>query len=313
MKISVIIPTRNAERYLENLIKSLLNQTVNPDEIIIIDTESSDRTKQIAQQYDKIEFVQITQNEFGHGKTRNYAAKLATGDILVFITQDACPQNNGVMEELIKPLGKNNVVCTYGKQIPNKDSNIIEIFSRNFNYGDSDIIKSKEDIKRLNIKTFFFSNVCSAYIKEEFFRVGGFPEDVIMNEDMIIAAKFIFNDKKTYYASNAKVFHSHTYSYVQQFKRNFDIGVVFVDSSKYFFGIKAESEGIRFVKEALKYLVKNNKIWLIPNLIMESGFKFIGHLCGKNYKKLPKKLVKKMSMHSFYFDIKELSAVENKS
>ena len=157
----------------------------------------------------------------------------------------------------------------------------------------------------LGVKAFFLSNVCSAFIAEEFWKVGGFPEQTIMNEDMIIASKLLFNNKKVCYSSKARVIHSHSYTYMQQFKRNFDVGVVFVDSSHYFNGVKSESEGIKYVKESAKYLIKNGKWYLIPHLIIDSGFRFLGYKAGKSYKKIPMKLVKKMSMHSFYFNNKE--------
>lgn len=305
MNISVIIPTRNAEKHIGNLIKKLQSQTINPMEIIIIDTNSKDKTEEICKKYKYINFIHINDGEFGHGKTRNQAAETAKGDVLVFMTQDAYPNNERFLEELVKPLGKEKIVCSYGRQLPRENASCIEVFSRKFNYGNENIIKSKQDIPTLGVKTFFFSNVCSAFVKEEFFNVGGFPFDTIMNEDMIIASRFIFNDKKTYYASKAEVIHSHNYTYIEQFKRNFDVGVVFADSKEYFAGVKSESEGIKFVKNAIHYLIENKKIYLIPHLIIESGFKFIGYKLGYNYKKIPMKYIKKMSMHSFYFDQKK--------
>ncbi|AXU28899.1 TPA: glycosyltransferase family 2 protein [Clostridioides difficile] len=306
MNVSIIIPTKNAEKYIENLIKALINQTIEPCEIIVIDTESKDKTVEICMEYDIVKFIQIKQSEFGHGSTRNRAAKLSKGDILVFMTQDALPQNCYFIEELIKPLGKNNIVCTYGRQLPRNNAKTLEVFSRSFNYGNSDIIKSKEDIPKLGVKTFFFSNVCSSFIKRDFFLVDGFPENIIMNEDMIISSKIIYNGKKTCYASKAIVTHSHRYTYLQQFKRNFDIGVAFKENSYYLSEVKSESEGFKFVIEAIKFLFQSNKCYLIPSLFIESGFKFFGYKFGMNYKNMPIKLVKLMSMHSFYFDRKEV-------
>ncbi|WP_195335780.1 glycosyltransferase family 2 protein [Paraclostridium bifermentans] len=305
MKVSVIIPTRNAEKYIEKLIEKLCKQSVKISEIIVIDTESNDNTKYICNKYDFVRFIQIKNGEFDHGGTRNRAAKKAKGDILVFMTQDAYPQNDSFIEELIKPLGKNDIVASYGRQIARNEAGAIEKFAREFNYGKEDIIKSKEDIEKLGVKTFFLSNVCSAFITDEFWSVGGFPEHTIMNEDMIISSRFIFNNKKVCYAANATVIHSHSYTYMQQFKRNFDVGVVFIDSSDCFAGVKSESEGIKFVKEACKYLITAKKPYLIPNLIIESGFKYLGYKSGLKYEKLPAGLVRKMSMHSFYFDQKK--------
>ncbi len=304
MKVSVIIPTRNAEKYIGNLLDRLSIQTVKPSEIIVIDTASVDKTREICSKYGLVKFIQINNGEFDHGGTRNRAAREASGDLLVFMTQDAYPENDRFIEELIKPLGQDNIVATYGRQTPRAEAGELEIFARNFNYGSDNIIKRQEDLEKLGVKTFFFSNVCSAFIAKEFWDVHGFPEKTIMNEDMIIASKFIFKNKEVCYASKAKVIHSHAYTYMQQFKRNFDVGVVFVDSADYFAGVKSESEGIKFVKEAIKHLVKCKKVYLIPHLIMESGFKFLGYKAGSNYKKIPMGLVKKMSMHSFYFDKK---------
>lgn len=302
--ISIIIPTRNAEGYIKKLIDKLSIQTVKPLEIIIIDTASKDRTKNICESYDLVKFIQINDGEFDHGGTRNRAAREASGDILIFMTQDALPENELFIEELIKPLGENNIVASYGRQVAREEAGPLEVFARNFNYPDKDIIKTKEDIDKLGVKTFFLSNVCSAFIKDEFWKVNGFPEKTIMNEDMIISSRLIFSNKRVFYASKARVIHSHQYTYMQQFKRNFDVGVVFVDSSEYFNGVKSESEGMRYVKQSAKYLIKKGKAYLIPHLIIDSGFRFIGYKAGKSYKKIPMKLVKKMSMHSFYFNNK---------
>lgn len=302
--ISIIIPTRNAEIYIKELIGKLNTQTIKPLEIIIIDTASKDNTKSICESYDLVKFIQINDGEFDHGGTRNIAAIQSSGDILVFMTQDALPENERFIEELIKPLGENNVVASYGRQIAREDAGPLEVFVREFNYPDKDIIKTKADIEKLGVKTFFLSNVCSAFIADEFWKVNGFPEKTIMNEDMIISSKLIFSDKKVFYASKARVIHSHQYTYIQQFKRNFDVGVVFVDSSEYFNGVKSEHEGIKYIKQSAKHLIEMGKPYLIPHLIIDSGFRFIGYKAGQNYKKIPMNLVKKMSMHSFYFNNK---------
>lgn len=302
MDISVIIPTRNAEKYIQHLIEKLTTQNKKIKEVIIIDTASKDRTKEICEKYDFVKFIQIKDGEFDHGGTRNRAAKEATGDILVFMTQDAYPEDDKFIDYLTQELGENGISAAYGRQKPRKDAKDLEKFARTFNYGDKDIVKSKDDIDKLGVKTFFLSNVCSAFVKTDFWDVGGFPEKTIMNEDMIISSKLIFSDKKVLYASKASVIHSHQYTYRQQFKRNFDVGVVFTDSNQYFYNVKSESEGIKYVKQAAHYLVKNKKGYMIPHLIIDSGFRFIGYKMGKNYKKMPLALVKKMSMHSFYFN-----------
>lgn len=303
-KISIIIPTRNAEVYIENLLDRLLEQTIKPLEIIVIDTNSKDKTREICEKNKLVKFIHINDGEFDHGGTRNLAAKEASGNILVFMTQDALPENEYFLEEIIKNLGEDDIVASYGRQMPREDANVLEKFARNFNYSDKELVKSKEDIDKLGIKTFFMTNVCSAFITKEFWKMGGFPQNTILNEDMIISSKFILSGKKVHYASNARVIHSHNYTYMQQFKRNFDIAVSLVDYGEILKYANSESEGVKYVKQAIKHLVNIKKIYLIPNLIIDSGFRFIGYKLGMNYKKIPMKYVKKMSMHSFYFNNK---------
>lgn len=305
MSISVIIPTRNAEMYMPNLLNRLMKQSKPIKEIIVVDTASKDKTRDICESYDFVKFIQINDGEFDHGGTRNRAAKEATGDILVFMTQDAIPENEYFIEAMIKELDKNDVVASYGRQIAREDASVLEKFARNFNYNDKELIKSKSDIEMLGIKAFFMTNVCSAFVAKEFWSIGGFPEKTILNEDMIISSKFILSDKKVHYSAKARVIHSHNYTYMQQFKRNFDIAVSLVDYSEILKYAKSESEGVKYVKKAIKHLFETRKAYLIPHLILDSGFRFLGYKAGMNYKKIPMKYVKKMSMHSFYFDSRE--------
>ncbi len=82
----------------------------------------------------------------------------------------------------------------------------------------------------MGIKTFFFSNVFSAIRRKEFEEIGGFPENVIMFEDMLFAAKLIERGYKIAYVPEAKVIHSHDYSLVQQFRRYYQAGVSFKET-----------------------------------------------------------------------------------
>ena len=305
MKISIIIPTLNAESYIQRLIEKLEYQSIKPSEILIIDSSSEDKTEEICKLYDIVKFIKINKDEFDHGGTRNKAAAEAKGDILVFMTQDAEPEDERYIENLIKKIGKDDIVASYGRQIAREEATILEKFAREFNYPDFDLLKSSSDIKKLGIKTFFMTNVCSAFITDEFWKINGFPSNTILNEDMIISSKIILGGKKVHYSSKARVIHSHNYKYRQQFKRNFDIGVSLIDNAEITNYAKSESAGVKYVKEASKYLIKSKKIYLIPHLIIDSGFRFIGYKVGMNYKKIPIKLVKKMSMHSFYFDNKK--------
>ena len=135
----------------------------------------------------------------------------------------------------------------------------MEKYTRSFNYPEESRIKGKEDLPILGIKTFFCSNVCAAYKKEIFEKLGGFVERTIFNEDMILAGTMIKQGGKIAYCAKAKVIHSHNYSAFQQFHRNFDLAVSQTMYPEVFGGIRSESEGIKLVKKSLSYCIKDRE------------------------------------------------------
>lgn len=189
----------------------------------------------------------------------------------------------------------------YARQLPAKDCNIIERHTREFNYPDKSRIKRISDLDTLGIKTYFCSNVCAAYKREIYMELGGFIRKTIFNEDMIFAAKAMKNGYAVCYAADARVIHSHNYTAVEQFHRNFDLAVSQADHPDVFSGIRSEGEGIRMVKDTVRWLVKTGHAYLVPKLVVDSGFKYMGYLAGKRYQKLPKALVVKLSMNRNYW------------
>ncbi|MCU6429181.1 glycosyltransferase family 2 protein, partial [Enterobacter sichuanensis] len=122
-------------------------------------------------------------------------------------------------------------------------------YTRSFNYGDKSVVKSKEDLPVLGIKTFFCSNVCAAYRRELYAALGGFEKHTIFNEDMIMAGKMIKSGREIAYVAEAMVYHSHNYGNMMQFKRNFDLAVSQADHPQIFSMASSESEGMRMVKQ----------------------------------------------------------------
>ena len=84
----------------------------------------------------------------------------------------------------------------------------------------------------MGIKAFFCSDVCAMYDRKKYIEQGGFIKKTIFNEDMIMAYKFLMAGYGVYYKADACVIHSHNYSNMQQFHRNFDLGVSQADKIK---------------------------------------------------------------------------------
>jgi len=306
MLIDVIIPTYKPDETFKNLVNMLEKQTIEINKIIILNTEEKYMealhigTRFLAE-HKKLSIFHLSKKEFDHGRTRNRGAAKSEADIFVFMTQDAVPADEYLIENLIKPFANDRVACSYARQLPAADATVTEQLTRVFNYPDKSCLKEKKDVARLGIKTYFCSNVCCAYKAEIFKKLKGFVNHTIFNEDMIYAAKVIENGYQIAYAADAKVIHSHNYSGKQQFHRNFDLGVSQAEHPEIFEGISSESEGIRMVKTTINSLKAAGAGGEIPGYIYTSGCKFIGYRLGKAYKRLPAWLIMKCTMSPYYW------------
>lgn len=305
-KVDVIIPVYKPDTGFLMLLDRLQEQTVPVNRIILMNTEQKylDRLvfgTALERKYHNITVKHLSKREFDHGRTRNQGVKLSDADVFLMMSQDAIPVDEYLIEKLLAGLRGEKIAVSYARQLPGKDSGEIERYTRLFNYPEKSCVKTKEQLPELGIKTFFCSNVCAAYKREIFDDLGGFVNRTIFNEDMLYAAKAVEAGYGIAYAAEAKVIHSHNYTCMQQFHRNFDLGVSQAQHPEVFAAYPSESEGIRLVRTMAAHL-KKKKMWSkIPYLIIQSGFKYVGYFCGKRYRKLPGKLVTAMSSNKDYW------------
>ena len=306
-EVDVIIPVYTPAEKFIRLLEQLRKQTIQIHKIILINTEKQyfDRLTEgmdFWKKYDNVQVKHISKAEFDHGKTRNYGVSLSKAPYFIMMTDDAVPVDEKLVEKLLKPFEDEEVGMSYAKQLPGKNSDPIESYTRTFNYPDTPLVKSRKDLGRMGIKTFFASDVCAAYRREIFDKLGGFPDCAIFNEDMIYARGLIDAGYKIFYAAEAGVEHFHSYNGSGQFKRNFDMGVSHADHPEVFSGLSTESEGIRLVKKTCTHLCKIGKPHLIIKLFWLSGCKYLGYFFGKRYKHLPGKWMKAFSMNKNYWE-----------
>lgn len=302
MKIDVIIPTYKPGKEFEKLIGRLQKQEYPIHKIIIINTRTDIFPEGLDRSNYKIEITHIEPDQFDHGGTRNMGAGMSDADIVVYMTQDAIPVDEKLIGTFAKIFEENpDIGIAYGRQLPREECNIIERYTRRFNYPEKSLIKTKEDLPKLGIKTFFCSDVCAAYRRNYLLSAGGFENPTIFNEDMIFAGKRIYAGDKVAYVAEAKVIHSHNYTGRQQFHRNFDLAVSQAQHPEVFEGVPSEGEGIRMVKATAKYLVRNGYPWKVFMLVYQSGCKYIGYFLGKRYEKLPMWLILKCTSSRKYW------------
>ncbi len=305
-RVDVIIPVYKPDRGFLKMIEKLQAQTVPVSRIILMNTEQKylDRLlygTTLEREHHNITVKHLSKREFDHGRTRNHGVKLSDADVFVMMTQDAMPADEFLLERLLESLRGEKVAVAYARQLSGKDSGEAERYTRQFNYPAESRVKTKADLPELGIKTFFCSNVCAAYRRDVFDKLGGFVNRAIFNEDMLYAAKAVEAGYGIAYAAQAKVYHSHNYTYRQQFKRNFDLGVSQADHPEVFAAYPSESEGIRLVKSTVEHLKKKGMRGKIPDVIIQSGFKYAGYLMGKRYRRLPGRLVTACSSNREYW------------
>ena len=302
IKVDVIIPAYHPGKEFATLIKRLEKQSVSIHRIIVMNTEESMWNKEWEKLSDAMEVHHLTKEEFDHGGTRARAAELSDADVMVFMTQDAMPADRELLAELLKALDQEeNIAAAYARQLPNAECSFVERYTRAFNYPDTSLVKTKADLDKYGIKTFFCSNVCAAYKKDIYEKQGGFVRRTIFNEDMIYAGGLIQAGYGIVYAAEARVIHSHNYNCMQQFHRNFDLGVSQAEHPEIFEGVPSEGEGMRLVKKTLAYLIHSGRIWLIPGFVLQCAGKYAGYLAGKKFRKLPKKFILWCTMSPNYW------------
>lgn len=245
----------------------------------------------------------IPRSQFNHGGTRNIATEMSrcTTSVLVFLTQDALLADVDALQKMVSAFDDPTVACAFGRQLPHSDATPLASHARMFNYPDAPRVVSLADKDRLGLKTCFMSNSFAAYRVTDLLAVGGFPSDVILGEDMAVAARLLLAGKRVAYQAEACAYHSHNYTPLEDFRRYFDTGVFHAREQWLLdaFG-GASGEGLRFVKSELRYLLKHAP-WLIPSALLRTVLKLLGYRLGRAEARLPLALKRRLSMFSGFW------------
>ena len=308
MRVDIVIPTYKPDSDFIRLIEALtthMSDYVN--RIYVMNTEEALWQKSIPSDFEEshenLTVTHIKKADFDHALTRHEGMLKTTTPYVLFMTQDAVPYDDEFIPSLIKALDSDeNIAVAYARQLPNEKCNKIERLTRDFNYPDTSVIKGKEDIERLGIKTFFCSNVSAMYKRDIYDKLGGFEGPAIFNEDMVYAGHAVNAGYKIAYVAESRVIHSHNYKGREQFHRNFDLGVSQTCHPEVFDGIKSESEGVKMVLKNALSLLGRGAVFSIFKLVWLSGNKYLGYKKGRNYRALSCEKIMKYTMNPGYWN-----------
>lgn len=282
LSVKVIIPTFNAGPKFKRVIAMLLKQRgISPKDVLIVDSSSTDLTQALVEQAG-FELIVIPKAEFGHGKTRKMATeRVGAVDLVLFLTQDALPFDEYAVSNICKFFDEDEkLAAVYGRQIPYADTDIFGTHARLFNYPEKSYIRKLDDKEKYGIKTAFFSDTFGAYKKGVLQALGSFP-NVQFGEDACMAAKCLMAGYKVGYCAEAKVYHSHSFNVMEEYRRYKQIGKFYKQENWLIatFG-KAEGEGLRFVKSQISFLLQQGKWYLLPEMLARNGMKYLGYKRG---------------------------------
>lgn len=299
--VDVVIPVYKPDEEFEKLLTMLSKQTVPPQKVIFMETESDVALPNVSK-VGPFEVVTLQPEEFDHAGTRNQGSKKGFSDYVLLMTQDAIPRDEYFIENMLAGfLVDPKVKATYARQIPKKDCKPIERLTRSYNYPRESFLSKAEDIEKKGIKTFFMSDVACMYERATFERLGGFSAPAVFNEDMLFAHRLITAGFAVYYNGDACVYHSHNLSLKDYFKRNFDLGASQAMHPEVFETISSESEGKKMVKEVIKKLFSTGRWYLVPLFILQCGAKYLGFKMGKKYDQYSIEKRRKLSSNPYFW------------
>ena len=106
-EISIVLPTRNNEDHISDLLNSIFSQRISSELDVLILDSSDDQTPQIASRFSSegnVNIIRVEPEDYNYGGTRNLGASLTSGDYLVFISTDVDIREDGWLDKLVKPL-----------------------------------------------------------------------------------------------------------------------------------------------------------------------------------------------------------------
>jgi rhamnosyltransferase len=280
--VAVIIPTLNGASWWDQLVPAIRAQGLAPRQVLIVDSQSEDGTAEAARDSGFL-VQQICRTRFNHGGTRQWALQFfPQAPIVVYLTQDAVLASADALATLLHAFDDRVVGAAYGRQLPRLGANPIEAHARLFNYPPISAIRSLESAAAIGFKAIFFSNSFGAYRRIALDQVGGFPKESNFGEDTVVAARLLQCGWQIAYVAEAEVYHSHSYSYREEYQRYYRIGQLHRHEPWLLrdFG-NASGEGCKFAFSEMRYLSKHAP-WLIPEAMLRSALKYSGYKRGKS-------------------------------
>jgi rhamnosyltransferase len=229
MLVTVALLLKDAEERLQPLLDSINLQQDCQFEVLAIDSGSTDRTLEILSQYE-VRVVQISPLEFGHGKTRNFAAANAhpESELIIYLSQDGLPANEYWLKNLTEPLiNDRGVAGVFSRHVANEDTSpsMVRQLTTNWQSGGKvrlvkEMPADESAYESNKMSLIYFSNTSSA-IRRSVWEDIPFM-DIDFAEDAEWADRVLRAGHKLVFEPSSIVIHSHDYGFVEHLRQNVD-------------------------------------------------------------------------------------------
>jgi len=196
--ISIVIRALNEATHIGRLLASLRSQTLQPDEVVLVDSGSSDQTVAIAEQFE-CRILHMPPSEFTFGRALNWGCDFAKGDILVFVSAHVYPLEPHWLEKLVEPFSDPKVGLSYGGQTGDHRSNYAEIQLLKTWFPDKENLDQKEP----------FCNNANCAVRRSLWEQHPYDEALTGLEDIAFAKQVLADDHKIAYIPDAQIAHVH--------------------------------------------------------------------------------------------------------
>lgn len=204
--ISIIFRALNEDRWFNDALEACKSQKLDglTAEIILVDSGSTDRTLEIAEDHD-LRVLHIKKSQFTFGRSLNWGCEAAKGKYLVFISAHCIPSHDRWLQNLVQPLVDNVAQYTYGRQVGHERSKYSEtrLFAKYF-----------PEFDQLPQDGYFCNNANSA-IQTDIWAKYRFDEECTGLEDMVLAREIVRDGGRIGYVASAPVVHIHEENFAQ--------------------------------------------------------------------------------------------------
>ena len=198
MLVSVIIRTRNEERWIGRCLLAVTHQSLVDVEAVLVDNESTDRTREIAREY-RIKECSISRGEFTYGRALNLGIQKSLGRYVAILSGHCIPADNYWLAKLLANFQDPGVAGVYGRQEPMLDTSSVD---------KRDLWTTFGIERRVQRKDPFFHNA-NCMIRRSVWERQPFDETVNGVEDRVWAKQVLADGYTIVYEPAASVFHHH--------------------------------------------------------------------------------------------------------